>query len=111
MSHPLPTHFLLSNFHAASVADDSAIPDSLVLAAIAFVILGRTEYLFAEETIALWLVGPVVDRLRFQDLAMRSFDDIFWRSKRNADSLEVTPYFVIFVIESRHIISNQIDCN
>ena len=111
MSHPLPSYLLLGNFHTAPVADDSTITDSLVLAAIAFVVLGRTENLLAEKAVALRLVGPVVHRLRLQDLSMGSVDNVLRRCKRDADSLEVAPYLIIFVIESRHIISIQIDGN
>ena len=70
MTHSFPTHLLFSNFHAATVADDSAISDSLILAAIALVILGRTENLLAEKTISLRLVSPVVNRLRLEDFTM-----------------------------------------
>ena len=111
MSHPLPADLLLGHLDTAAVADDTAVPDPLVFAAIALVVLGRTEDLFAEETVTLRLVGPVVHRLRLQDLSMGSVDNVLRRCKRDADSLEVAPYLIIFVIESRHIISIQIDGN
>src|SRR5574344_224756 len=46
MTHPFPTYLLLCYFHTASVADDSTIADSLIFAAIALIILGRSEDLF-----------------------------------------------------------------
>ncbi len=69
VAHPFPADFLLCHLDAAPVADDSAVADPLVLSAVAFVVLCRSEYLFAEETVPFRLVGPVVDCLRLQDLA------------------------------------------
>ena len=69
MSHPLPADLLLSHLDSASVTDDSTVLDSLVLSAMTFIILGRTENLLAEKTVTLRLISPVVDRLRLQDLS------------------------------------------
>ena len=69
MSHSFPTYLLLGNFYTATVADNTTIADSLVLSAVALVILGRTEDLLAEETVTLRLVGPVVDGFRLQYLS------------------------------------------
>ena len=69
VSHPLPADLLLSHFDSASVTDDSTVLDSLVLSAMTFIILGRTENLLAEKTVTLRLISPVVDRLRLQDLS------------------------------------------
>ena len=69
MSHPLPADLLLSHLDSASVTDDSTVLDSLVLSAMTFIILGRTENLLAEKTVTLRPVSPVVDRLRLQDLS------------------------------------------
>ena len=108
VSHPFPTDLLLGNLDAASVTDNSAVLDSLVLAAVALVILGRTENLLTEKTVPLRLVGPVIDRLRLEDLSRRPFLDVFRRSKSDADSFEIAFNLVIF-IKSRHIskISNH----
>ena len=88
---------------AAAVADDAAVADSLIFAAVAFVVLGRTEDLLAEKTVPFRLVGPVVDRFRLEDLAATPVDNIFRRCKGDADSLEIALYLVFLVIESRHI--------
>ena len=48
MSHALTTHFLLGDLHAATLADDPFIADTLVLTAVALEILGRTEDTLAE---------------------------------------------------------------
>ena len=67
--HTLATHLLLGNFHTTAVADDAFVADALVLTAMALVVLDRTEDLLAEETVALRLVGTVVDGLGLEDLA------------------------------------------
>jgi hypothetical protein len=54
----------------ALFAGDALVTDLLVFAAMAFVVFGRTEDLFAEETSHLRLLGAIVDGLRFGDLAM-----------------------------------------
>ena len=107
VSHPLATYLLLSDLDAASVADDSAVPDPLVLAAIALVVLGRTEDLFTEKTVALRLVSPVVHRLRLEDLSVGPVDDVLRRCKRDADPLEIASDLIIFIVQSRHSITNK----
>ncbi len=69
VSHSFPADFFLCHLDTASVADDSAVTDPLVLPAVALIVLCRAEDLFAEETVPFWLVSPVVYRLRLQNLA------------------------------------------
>ena len=109
MTHALAADLLLRHLDTAAVADDAAVADPLVLAAIALVILGRTENLLAEEAVTLRFVGAVVDGFRLEDLAARTLGDVLRRRKRDADRLEVALYLIVFVIESRHITfrSNQ----
>ena len=64
MPHALAAHLGLDNFNAALFADDATMLHALVLAAIAFVVLYRTEDLRAEQPIPLGLECPVVDGLR-----------------------------------------------
>src|SRR5207253_1355938 len=53
--HALATDLGQRDFHAAAVADHAAIADALVLPAMAFPVLDRTEDALAEETIFLGL--------------------------------------------------------
>ena len=69
MAHPFPADFLLCYFHTATVADNASVSDPLVFSAMALIVLGRSEDLFAEKTVSLRLVCPVVDCLWLQDLA------------------------------------------
>ena len=81
MASTLATHFLLCHFNTTSVADNTLIADTLVLAAMALVVLCRTKDTLAEETIALWLVSAVVDGFRLQHLTTTVLEDFLWRSK------------------------------
>ena len=68
VTHTLTTYLLLCYLNTATLAHDTFITDSLVLSAMALIILYRTEYALAEKTVTLGLVCTVVDSLRFQDL-------------------------------------------
>ncbi len=108
MSHPLPADFLLGNLYSTAIAHNTAIPNSLVLAAIAFVVLSRTKYLLAEKSVSLWLVGSIVDSLGFEDFSMGSIDDILRRCQRDSDPLEIASYLIVLYIEIWHILSNKL---
>src|SRR6185503_20203541 len=66
VAHALTTNTSESHFDAATVADHSAIPDSLVLTAMTLPVLHGSEDPLAEETILLGLEGAVVDGLGLQ---------------------------------------------
>ena len=76
MTHALTTHFLLGHLYAATLADDTFVADTLVLTAVALVILGRTEDTLAEESVAFGLIGTIVNRFRFEDLTGRDLHDL-----------------------------------
>ncbi len=70
VAHALTAHTALGDFDAASFADDALEAHALVLAAGALPVAGRTEDLFAEQTVLLGLEGTVVDGFRLLDLAV-----------------------------------------
>ena len=49
--HALAPHLGQRHFHTAAVADDAAVADPLVLAAVTFPVLDRTENPLAEELV------------------------------------------------------------
>src|SRR6185436_9771935 len=65
------------------------VADTLVLAAVALPVLGRTEDALAEQTITLGLERPVVDRLRLRDLAGRPVADLLRRREPDTDRVEI----------------------
>ena len=66
MPHTLTAYLLLRNLDTASVADDTAIADTLVLTTVALEVLDGTEDALAEEPITFGLIGTVVDGLGLQ---------------------------------------------
>ena len=46
--HSLASYFLFGNFHTASVANDSFIPNTFVFSTITFVIFYRAKYSFTK---------------------------------------------------------------
>ena len=69
MSGTLTAHLLLGHLNTASVADNTLVANALVLSAGALIVLLGTEDALAEQSVALRLVGTVVDRLRLGYLA------------------------------------------
>src|SRR5579863_5236340 len=76
MAHALAAHARQRDLDAAFLADDALVFHALVLAAQALVILDRAEDARAEQTVALRLEGPVIDRLRLLDLAKRPGENL-----------------------------------
>ena len=81
VTHALAAHFLLSHFHAASVAHDTLVADALVLSAVALIVLDRAEDALAEKAVALGFVSAVVDGLGLEDLTRRLLEDLLGRCK------------------------------
>src|SRR4029453_3840973 len=69
VAHPLAADLGPGYLHAAALADDPLVAHTLVLAAVALPVLGRTEDALAEETVLLRLQRAVVDRLGLRHLA------------------------------------------
>ena len=77
MAGTLTTNLLFCHLHTATVADDTFITDTLVLAAGTLIVLGGTKDALTEQTIALRLVSTVVDSLGFGDFAVTALEDVF----------------------------------
>ncbi len=77
------------DFDAALVADDAAVLHALVLAAEALPVSDRAEDAGAEESVALRFEGAVVDGFRLGDFAVRPTANLFRRSERDANRVEV----------------------
>ncbi len=71
VAHALAAHARQRDLDRALLADDALVLHALVLAAQALVVLDRAEDARAEQAVALRLEGPVVDRFRLFDLAVR----------------------------------------
>ena len=89
MAQALAAHAGQRHFDAALVADHAAVLHALVLAAQAFPVGDRAEDTGAEQAVALRLEGPVIDRFRLGDFAMRPAPDLFRRGETDSDGIEV----------------------
>src|SRR5262249_26636030 len=89
VAHALTAHLGLGHLDAALVADDAAMLHPLELPAEALPVRHRTEDLRAEQTVPLRFEGPVVDRLRLGDLAVRPRPDLLGRGEADPDAREV----------------------
>src|SRR5215472_8493448 len=88
MAHTIASDLGERDFDAALLANDSTIFHALVLAAQALIVFDRSKNAGAKQAIPLWLEGPIVDRLRLFDLAIRPRADALRASDRNANLIE-----------------------
>ena len=88
MAHALAPDPSQRDFNAALLADNALIFHALILAAQAFIILGRAKDTGAEQAITLRLERAVIDGFRLLDLAKGPRADLLGRSQRDADLIE-----------------------
>ena len=103
MSGTLTANLLLRHLYTTTVADDTLVADALVLTAMALVVLRRTKDALAEKTIALGLVGTIVDGFGFQNFTIGIALDFLGRGQTNSNLGEVILYLVVF-LESHIVI-------
>ena len=70
VAHTLTANRGLSYLNTAAVTDYALIANLLILTAVAFPVLCRSEYFLAEKTVLLRLQCPVVYGLRLLNFAM-----------------------------------------
>ena len=92
VSGALAANLLLGNLDTATVADDALVADALVLTAGALVVLRRTEDALAEQTVALWLIGAVVDGFGLGHLAKRTLEDLLGRCESDGNLRKIILY-------------------
>src|SRR5271155_1139805 len=88
MTHAFAPHARQRHLDRALLADDTLVLHPLVLAAQALVVLDRPEDARAEQPVALWLEGAVVDGLRLFDLAVGPGQNLLRARDRNPDLVE-----------------------
>ena len=97
VAHTLAAHLFLGHLHAAAVADDALVTDTLVLAAMALVVFHGTEDTLAEKTVAFRLVGTIVNGFRLQHLAARLRQNLFRRSQSDRNGAVTVIHFIVFI--------------
>ena len=71
MAHAFAAHFLQSHFNATFFADNTAILHPLIFAAKAFIVLDWPKNSRAKQTVSFGLESPIINGLRFFNLAVR----------------------------------------
>ena len=92
----LTAHLLLCHLNTASVADDSLVADTLVLAAGALIVLGRTKDALAEQAVTFRLICTIINGFRLSHLTIRIFQDLLWRSETDGNLRKIILYLCIF---------------
>ena len=75
MTDTIATDLFLGNLDTTAITDDALVTDTLVFAAMAFVILYGPKDSFTKQTSHFGLVGSVIDGFRFDDLSLAALKD------------------------------------
>ena len=89
MAHTLTTYFSLSNFNTTFFADNTAVFQTLVLTAQAFVIFYWPKDTGAEKAVTFWFERTVVNGFRLLNFAERPRTDHVWRGQSNFDRVKL----------------------
>ena len=89
VAHALAANLRARDLHAAALAHDALVADTLVLAAVALPVLGGTEDALAEQAVLLGLQGAVVDRLGLRHLTGAPAADLLGGGEADLDRVEV----------------------
>src|SRR5699024_1576993 len=76
MPHTLAAYAGLCYFNTAPVTHNTFIADLLVLSAMAFPVLARSKYLFAEKSVLFRFQRTVINCFRFCHFASGPFQDL-----------------------------------
>src|SRR5512143_2275531 len=93
MSEPFTSHLRLDYLDPALIAYDAPVLHPLVLAAYAFPVFYRTEYLSAEKAVPFRLESPIVDCLGFFYFTVRPLAYPFRRGEFDPNRLKVSRIF------------------
>ena len=85
VTHALAANLRLCDFNSAFFANLALVTDALILSAMAFPVLERSEDPFAEKAVNLGLEGAVIYGFGLGDLAVRPFENLFGRCKTDFD--------------------------
>ncbi len=89
MAKALAANFAQGDFHAALVADHSAMLHALVFAAQAFPVGDGAKNLGAEQAVTFRFEGAVIDGLRLGNFAVGPRADFFRTRQTDANGVEV----------------------
>src|SRR5271167_1645006 len=102
MAQALAAHFAQRNFHAALVADHSAMLHTLVFSAQTFPVRDGAKNLGAEQSVAFRLESAVIDSLRLGHFTMRPGTDFFRTRQADANGIKIR-YLAGAIIRARSV--------
>jgi hypothetical protein len=102
MAHTFAAHLFLRYFHTTAIAYDTFISDTLILSAVALIVLYGTEDTFAEKTVALGFVRAIVNSFGLEHFAIAALKDFIGASQCQRYAVEALISFIAFLFE-RHI--------
>ena len=106
VTHALAADLGFGDLNAAALTDFTLIAQTLILAAVALPVLGWTKDALAEQAVAFWFQGSIVDGLRLFYLAIGPFPDLFRRSQADFNRFEhikfhcCDPFFLNYILSS-----------
>src|SRR5258706_7229368 len=90
------------DLHTTFFADHSFVTDFLVLAAVTFPVLDRSEDALAKKSVAFRFLGAIVDRFRLGDFSVGPLANAFRRSNLERNGVEaVTAFAILSEIHAR----------
>ena len=87
--HTLSAHLGVGDFNTAFLANHALMFQALVLAALTFVVLDRTEQFRAKQPVTLRFKRPVIDGFRFSHLTVRPAANFFRRCQPDSDFIKI----------------------
>ena len=88
MAQAFTSYLRLDHLNTTLLTDDPAVFHPLVFPTIALPVFDWTKDFGAKQPVTLWLKGPVIDRFRLLDLAMRPGTDLLRRGNGDTDRTE-----------------------
>src|SRR5438128_1647623 len=110
MAQTFAPHFRLRHFNAALVADHAAVLHALVLATETLPVCNGSEDPRAEQAIAFGFERAIVNRFRLSYFTVRPLTDLFRRSERDANRLEVRRELRFLLMKSKHFNISVVCC-
>src|SRR5262249_37624294 len=92
MAHALATHLRARDLHTALVTDDALMPHTLIFAACALPILGRSEDALAEESVLFRLERAIVDSFWLGHLAIAPGANLLRAGQADADGVKIVDF-------------------
>jgi hypothetical protein len=102
MTHAVTTNDGASDLHTTLLADDALVANTAIFTTVTFVVTIWTEDALVEQATLFGALCAVVDGFRLGHFAVRPFEDLVRRCKREADDIELYWVCVLFCGDGLH---------